>query len=122
MDFSISSTVALLPSGFELSTYSLWTCVTLGEKVNTGLMLLYLCLSSGASLSSYVCFIFASSSSSLAASTSLSLPLFLCHFVILVSVRGDVVGKFSSSSQSPRCTPPKIQSLEISSGCGINPL
>ena len=42
MDFSISSTAALLPRGYELSACSWWTCLTSGEKVSTGLTLLCL--------------------------------------------------------------------------------
>ena len=121
MAFIISSIAALLPKGSELSVCSWWTCLTLGEKVSIGLTLLCLCWNFGASLSGCGCCILVGSSFSLTASSSLSLPLFLSPFVILVSVRGDVLGQFSYSSQSP-CTPPKIQSLEISAGCGISPL
>ena len=46
---------------------------------------------------------------------SLSLPHFLGFLVILVSVRGEVLGQFSSSSQS-LSTPPRIHSLVISAG------
>ena len=98
MDFSISNTATLLPRDSELSACSWWTCLTSGEKVSTGLTLLYLCWSSGASLSRCGCCTPAGSSSSLTASASLPLPLFLGPFVILVSVMGDVLGHFSSSS------------------------
>ena len=64
------------------------------------------------------CCISTGSSFSLTSSTCLPLPLFLSPIVIPVSVRGDVLGQFSSSSQSVYI-PPKIQSLEISTGCGI---
>ena len=121
MDLSISRTAVSLPRGSELSTGSWWTSLTSEEKVSTRLTLLCFCWSSGASLSSCGCFISNGSSSSLTASTYLPLPLFLGPLVIPVSVRGDVLGQFSSSSQSP-WIPPKIQSLKISTECGINPL
>ena len=116
-----SRTAKLFLRVLEPSTYSWWTGLTSGEKGSIGLALLYLCvgLVLSPSRSSYCNS--ASSFSIRTSSTSLPLPLFLGPFVIPVSVRGDVLGQFSSSSQSP-WTPPKIHSLDISPGYGINPL
>ena len=58
---------------------------------------------------------------SLSISASLSLPLFLGPLVIPISVRGEVLRHFSSSSQSSS-TPPRIHSLVISAGLGTSPL
>ena len=121
MELSISRTTELVLRGLEPSAYSWWTGLTSGEKGNNGLALLCLCVGSVVSPSRCSCCNSVGSSSTRTTSTSLPLPLFLGPFVIPVSVRGDVLGQFSSSSQSS-WTPPKIHSLDINPGCGINPL
>ena len=109
------STTSLLLRGSKLSPCSGWTCLTSGEKVSIGLTLLGPCGSSSASSLGWGYYISIGSSSSLTASTFLPLFLFLGPLVIPVNVKGDVLGQFSSSSQSP-WTPSKMQSLEISAG------
>ena len=101
MALSILRTAELFLRGSEPSTYSWWTSLTSGKKGSTGLALLCLCVGSVVSPSRCSYCNSAGSSSTRTACTSLSLPLFLGSFVILVSVRGDVLGQFSSSSQSP---------------------
>ena len=109
------SIATLLFRGSELSSCSSWTCLTSGGKVSIRLTLLCPYGISCASSSGWGCCISTGSSSSLTASTCLPLFIFLGPLVIPVNVRGDVLGQFSSSSQSP-WTPPKMQSLEISDG------
>ena len=105
MAFSKSSTTALLPRGSELLALSWWTCLSSGEKVSTGLTLLCLCWSSGASPSYCGYSVSAGSSSSITASTCLPLFMFLGPLVIPVNVRGDFLRHLSSSSQSPWTSP-----------------
>ena len=71
------------------------------EKGSTGLALLFLCVGSVVSPSRCSYCNSVGSSSTQTASFSLFLPLFLGPFVIPVSVMGDLLGQFSSSSQSP---------------------
>ena len=75
MALSISRTTELLSKASEPSTCSGWTCLTLGEKVNTVLKLRCLCGSYGASPSSYG-YVSAGSSSSITTSTSLLMFMF----------------------------------------------
>ena len=92
MELSISRTSELFLRGLEPSAYSWWTGLTSREKGSTGLALLYLCVGLVVSPSRGSCCNSTSSSSTRIASTSLPLPLFLGPFVILVSVKGDVLG------------------------------
>ena len=78
-----------------------WTSITSGEKVSTRLKLCYLCGNFRASPLGCGCCIFAGSFSSLTAYICLPLFLFLGPLVIPFNVKGDVLGQFSSSSQSP---------------------
>ena len=109
------SIATMLLRGSKLSHCFGWTYLSSGEKVSIGLTLLCPCGSSSASSLGWGRYISTGSSFSLTVSTCLPLFLFLGPLVILVNVRGDVLGKFSSSSQSP-WTSPKMQSLEISDG------
>ena len=64
---------------------------------------------------------FSLSSPSSSVSTSFSLPIFFGPLVTLVNVKGEALGHVYSSSESPSA-PPRIHSLVIVTGWGINPL
>ena len=100
MALRISRTAKLFLRGLELSAYSWWTSLTSEEKGNIRLALLCLCVGLVVSPSRCSCCNSVGSSSTQTTSTSLPLPLFLGPFFIPVSVRGDVLGQFSSSSKS----------------------